>query len=275
MRRAALLVLVQLGLCLGTAQLGTFWLWSPRGKTKSQLLKTAFAQSDGGGTRVAAPGDSVDETLLFDVPVPGLELYADAIASGKEEMRKLLRARLQSESVTSGTGGAYKVWLSPSALLVALRVFPVGYRVFVLRHDEDPGVGDDGDDEGGEGSGQGLGLSFSVVDLERGLGSQRCTIMTKVSLFSGGSNGGSAPVKVSLHCVSRRLDRGLKKRLLAAVREAWTERLSRDVGLCAARLAQLREHSAESLLAGKERRRVEAEGCGAGVGVGAGEGAWV
>jgi len=239
---AALLLVVThwCGSAAGTL-LGDYSLWLPSAKAKAQLANTPFKPVKS-GTRVGEGSDSLDETVLFDVQVPDFYFYASALASsGKAELTRLLKARLESESVYSGKGGNYKVWLSPSTLLVALRVFPVGYRTFVLRHEEGE------EEDGGE-------LVFSVVDLERGLGSQRCSITTRISLFS---DGGSPAVKVSLSCLSRKLDAGLRKRLLKAVREAWSERLARDVGLCAARLHQLRAHASESSIAAKSRRKAE------------------
>jgi hypothetical protein len=241
--------------CSEAALLGDFWLFLPSKYGKQQLARTPFKTS-GSGTSVFREEDSSktkDETLLFDVSVP--EEYKDVVSNGKEEMVKLLLARIQSESVTVGKGGAYKVWLSPTSLVVALRVFPVGYRVFLLRQDEDEEEEEEGskDDEG----------VFSVVDLERGTGKQTCKITTRVSLSSPSattktiSAAAAVKVKVSINCVSRRLDAGLKKRLLAAVREAWQERLERDVALCTARLAQLRTHAAAASIAGMERRKAE------------------
>ena len=251
----AFLLLTLLVLVAESRLLGDYWLFAFSKKTKLEVANAPFKSSE--GTRIDR-GDSTDETLLFDVTAPELEHYDE---ERRQEMAKLLNARLQSESVTKGKSGSFKVWLSPTSLLVALRVFPMGYRVFVLRRDDDDGGAGAGAGAAGGAGGGDEGIAYNVVDLQRGVGNQRCSITTRISLptDNAGELKKTPVLKVSLQCVSRGVDAGLKKRLLQAVREAWQGRLERDVGLCAARLSQLQQHKIDSSLADKLRRKAENE----------------
>jgi hypothetical protein len=208
-------------------------------KAKVLLTPGAPIARGGGRTKVGLQDrDAIDETHTFAVEVPGLEAYDGVTTS--QELLALLDQRLSSESVSVGKGGAYKLWLSKDVVLVSLRVFPFGYKTFLLRAEE-PNT----QAQAGEGV-----LEYSVLDISRGGGSTRCTLTTHIELS------GLSP-KVSINCVSLKLNKALKKRLLKALQEAWSTRLAADVSLCLSRLMQSREHKRLASEAFKEKKRVE------------------
>jgi len=207
---------------------------------KAKVLMTPGASSSVRGTKAGLlDRDAIDETHTFTVDVPGVEAYNEETSS--QELQALLDQRLSSESVSVGKGNTYKLWLSKDVCLVALRVFPFGYKTFLLRAEEPNTQAQPGEEA----------LQYSVMDVSRGGGTKRCTISTNIELS------GLSPVKVSINCVSLKLDKALKKRLLKALQEAWSTRLAADVSLCASRLSQSREHKRLASEALKEKKRVE------------------
>jgi len=205
---------------------------------KAKVLMTPGASPSKRGTKAGLlDRDAIDETHTFTVDVPGVEAYNEETSS--QELQALLDQRLSSESVS--VGNSYKLWLSKDVCLVALRVFPFGYKTFLLRAEEPNTQAQAGEEA----------LQYSVMDVSRGGGTKRCTISTNIELS------GLSPVKVSINCVSLKLDKALKKRLLKALQEAWSTRLAADVSLCASRLSQSREHKRLASEALKEKKRVE------------------
>lgn len=207
---------------------------------KAKVLMTPGARPSVRGTKAGLlDRDAIDETHTFTVDVPGVEAYNEETSS--QELQALLDQRLSSESVSVGKGNSYKLWLSKDVCLVALRVFPFGYKTFLLRAEEPNTQAQAGEEA----------LQYSVMDVSRGGGTKRCTISTNIELS------GLSPVKVSINCVSLKLDKALKKRLLKVLQEAWSTRLAADVSLCASRLSQSREHKRLASEALKEKKRVE------------------
>lgn len=233
-----LVTLLLLALCCADSKLlGDFSLFMPK---RAKLVSTPFSGLTLRGTRVDGGDDgSIEETHQFDVIVPNVDTYKKLLSSGSGELLKLMMQRLQAESVSGGKGSSYKLWLSSDHCLISLKMFPLGYRTFLLRHnsDEDAAV-----------SIEDSGIVCSVIDLDQGLASKACALSIKIKLSEIG-------LKCSLHCRSKHIEKSLKKRLLQALRDAWSDRLRDDLALVTARLLQMREHKVSSNTAEKERRK--------------------
>ena len=258
----------------GTGGLGDFTYMLPKSSSAllTKLDSTPLAPAK---TRASIAdnndGSSIDETHRFEVPldVTSVPLFAQLLA-GEGAGLRLLRQRLKSE--TTRVSRTYKIWLSRDVVVVSLKV-ALGWRTFVLRREgENEWDGEEEEEDrktAQDVTGACQRVSFSVADLQQQRGPARCTLQTRIALHcplpSASAVASSLPPSdknkadkresrrgdkatrpralVSLRCTSAHLPKSLRKRLLAALQEAWADRVRSDVLLCLARMQSAEDNA--------------------------------